>query len=146
MLILLFIDCQGFFLRHTKSGKCIARSDNLVYNSPQYALPYLVVMTDNCLDATAQFLYFNNTELLHDIQKGGTLISDPRAKDYKGRWAVYKGVKESAKKTQKDSKFNLTQTANGSLTQDNICAEPETKYVKRRNYCGRVNQQFTFGK
>ena len=145
MLILLFIDCQGFFLRHTASERCIKRSEELVYDSPNYALPYLVVMTENCLDVTAQFLYLNNTELLHDVQKGGTLISDPR-KDYRGRWAVYKAVKYSAKRTQYDTKFNLKQTANGSLTQDNICAEPETKYVKRRNYCDRTNQQFTFGK
>ena len=146
MLILLFIDCQGFFLRHTASGKCITRSEELVYDDADYALPYFVVMTDNCLDVRAQFLYLNNTELLHDVQKGGTLISDPRTKDYKGRWAVYKGVTDRAKMTQTNTKYNLKQTGYGSLTQDNICAEPETKYVRRRNYCGGINQQFTFGK
>ena len=145
MLNLLFIDCQGLFLRHTASGKCITRSEELVYDDADYALPYLVVMTDNCLNVTAQFLYLKNTELLHDVQKGGTLVSDPREKDYKGRWAVYKAVKDTALDFQTNTKFNLKQTVDGSLTQDNICAEPGTKYLNRKS-CGRTNQQFTFGK
>ena len=64
---------------------------------------------------------------------------------YRSRWAVYKGVSEKALTTQKDPKFNVKQTTHGSLTQDNICAEPGTKYLNRER-CGGTNQQFTFGK
>ena len=146
ILMLLFIDCQGLFLRHTESGKCITGSDELVYDDPDYALPYFVVMTDNCLDDKAQFLYLNNTELLHNIEKEGTLMSDKRIKPYKSRWAVYKGIHKAAAATQNSPKYNLKQTARGSLAQDKICAKPEIKYVKRSSDCDRANQQFTFGK
>ena len=119
-------------------------SEELVYNIPDHAIPYFVVMIDDCLDHKAQFLYLNNTQLLHNIEKGGTLMSDTGS--YKSRWAVYKGVSETALTAQKSQKFYLKQTTHGSLTQDNICAEPETKYVKRTSYCDKNNQQFTFGK
>ena len=142
--MLLFIDCQGLFLRHTESGKCITGSDELVYNNPNHALPYFVVMTDNCLDDKAQFLYLNNTELLHNIEKEGTLMSEIGT--YQSRWAVYKGISERALTFQNDPRFNLKQTARGSLAQDKICAKPETKYVKRSSDCDLANQQFTFGK
>ena len=117
----------------------------LVYNKPDHAIPYFVVMTDNCLDRKAQFLYLNNAELLHNIEKEGTLMSE-KGIPYNGRWAVYKGVSTKALNAQNSQKFYLKQTTNGSLTQDNICAEPDANYVKRRDYCNRVNQQFTFGK
>ena len=65
---------------------------------------------------------------------------------YKSRWAVYKGISESALATQNGPRFNLKQTARGSLAQDQICAKPEIKYVKRSSDCDRANQQFTFGK
>ena len=147
ILMLLFIDCQGLFLRHTESGKCITGSDELVYDNPSYALPYFVVMTDNCLDDKAQFLYLNNTELLHNIEKEGTLMSSSSdTRNYKSRWAVYKGIHELAVATQNSPKYNLKQTARGSLAQDRICAQPEIKYVKRSSDCDRANQQFTFGK
>ena len=144
MLILLFIDCNGLFLRHTASRKCMTSSEELVYDEPDHAIPYFVVMTDNCLDHKAQFLYLNNTELLHNIEKGGTLMSEP-GNPYNGGWAVYKGVSEKALTSQKSSRFNLKQTSLGYLTQDDICAEPEIKYLKRKP-CGDTNQQFTFGK
>ena len=144
MLILLFIVCDGLFLRHTASGKCITRSDELVYDNPNYALPYLVVMTDNCLDHKAQFLYLNNTELLHNIEKSGTLLSGT-ARLYNSRWAVYKGVSEAALTTQQNPRYSLKQTTRESLIQDNICAEPGPKYLNRKS-CGSPNQQFTFGK
>ena len=145
ILMLLFIDCQGLFLRHTESGKCITESDELVYDYPDYALPYFVVMTGNCLDDKAQFLYLNNTELLHNIEKEGTLMSETGTR-YKSRWAVYKGIHKNALATQNNPKYNLKQTARGSLAQDKICAKPEIKYVKRSSDCDRANQQFTFGK
>ena len=143
MLNLLFIECDGLFLRHTASGKCITRSEELVYDKPLQAFPYFVVMTDNCLDHKAQFLYLNDTELLHNIEKKGTLLSTGGV--YKDRWAVFKGVGKKQLETQKKPRFNLKQTAHGYLTQDNICAEPGTKYLNRES-CGGTNQQFTFGK
>ena len=144
MLNLLFIECDGLFLRHTASGNCITRSEELVYDQPNWAFPYFVVMTDNCLDHKAQFLYLNNTQLLHHIEKRGTLISDIGSR-YKSRWAVFKGVAETPLEAQKSPRYNLKQTTHGSLTQDNICAEPGTKYLNRKS-CGGTNQQFTFGK
>ena len=143
MLNLLFIECDGLFLRHTASGKCITRSEELVYDKPLQAFPYFVVMTDNCLDHKAQFLYLNNTELLHNIEKKGTLLSTGGV--YKSRFAVFKGVGTKQLVTQKNPRFNLKQTTDGYLTQDNICAEPGTQYLNRKR-CGGTNQQFTFGK
>ena len=126
------------------SGKCISRSEELVYDYPNWAFPYFVVITDNCLDHKAQFLYLNNTELLHNIEKGGTLMSATGS--YRSRWAVYKGVNRKALAFQKSQTFYLKQTTHGSLIQDNICAEPEIRYVKRRSYCNKTSQHFTFGK
>ena len=144
MLILLFIECDGFFIRHTASGNCTTRSEELVYDQPNWAFSYFVVMTDNCLDHKAQFLYLNNTQLLHNIEKEGTLISATTI-SYKSRWAVFKGVGKKQLETQKNPRFNLKQTTDGYLMQENICAEPGTKYLDRKS-CGGTNQEFTFGK
>ena len=143
MLHLLFVECDCLFLRHAASGNCTTRSEELVYDIPEKAFPYFVVMTDNCLDHKAQFLYLNNTELLHNIEKRGTLLSTRG--DFKSRFAVFKGVAEQPLKTEKNPRFNLKQTTDGYLMQDNKCAEPGTKYLNRKS-CGSTNQQFTFGK
>ena len=142
---LLFVDCQGLFLRHTWTEKCISRSEELVYNQSHYAFPYYVVMTDNCLDNKAQFRYLDS-ELLHNIEVG-TLLSSPRA-DYFSRWAVYKGVSSSAKEYQRSATNHLKQTDAESLSLYNmkVCAEPSAKYVMRKTYCDGENQTFTFGK
>ncbi len=144
---LLFVDCQGLFLRHTRTGKCITRSEELVYNNPSYAFPYYVVMTDNCLDNKAQFRYLDS-ELLHNIEKAdGTLLSSADHR-YQSRWTVYKGVSDGGKDYQKKSVHRLKQTDAESLFlyNMNVCAEPSTKYVMRKTYCNTTNQKFTFGK
>ncbi len=148
MLTYLFSECQSLFLRHTPSGKCITRSEELVYNDPTHALPYFVVMTENCLDVKAQFRYVNS-ELLHNIEKEGTLISPPPShKGYMSRWAVYKGVSGTAKTSQNSTDNYLKQTDAESLFlyNMNVCAEPSTKYVMRKTHCNTAKQTFTFGK
>ena len=144
----LFVDCRCLFLRHTQTGKCITRSTELVYNNPHHAFPYFVVLTDNCLDSNAQFRYLNN-QLLQSIERQETLVSftDPL---YKNRWAVYKGVAKNAKITQQSSQHRLKQTAAGSLffynANNDVCAEPSSKYLLRKTYCNKAKQVFTFGK
>ena len=147
MLTFLFSDCESFFLKHTQSGKCITRSEELVYNNPNHAFPYFVVMTDNCLDDKVQFRYLDS-ELLHNIEKDGTLISPDQPTVYKSRWAVYKGVSPIAKNNQKsaDNRLKQTDTESLFLYNMNVCAEPSTKYVMRKTYCNTTKQQFTFGK
>ena len=145
---LFFVDYSGLFLRHTQTGKCIAASDELVYNSPFYSLPYFVKMIDNCLDEKAQFRYLDS-ELLHNIDKDGTLMS-PRTSSYKSRWAVYKGVAAGGRHYQQRAEHRLKQTAAGSLffySIDRVCAEPDSSnYVLRKTSCGTTKQIFTFGK
>ena len=146
MFIFLFSDCQSFFLRHTDSGKCITASEELVYDNPKYAFPYFVVMTDNCLNVSAQFRYLDS-ELLHNIEKEGTLLSSTY-KDYRSRWAVYKGVSATAIGIQNNARYRLEQTDAGSLFfyNWNKCAEPSTKYVLRSAICDTKEQKFNFGK
>ena len=148
MFIFLFSDCQSLFLRHTDSGKCITASEELVYDNPKYAFPYFVVMTDNCLNVSAQFRYLDSA-LLHNIEKEGTLLSSSHSL-YLGRWSVYKGVSATAIGTQNNARYRLKQTDDGSLflydTSKNLCAEPSTKYVLKGAICDTEKQKFTFGK
>ena len=141
----MFVDCQGLFLRHTQTGKCIRRSEKLVYNNPSFGSPYYVVMTNNCLDDKAQFRY-NNSELLQNIEKDSTLLSPPDA-NYLRRWAVYKGMSTVAKYYQISYKHRLKQTAAGSLRfyESGVCAEPSTRYVMSKT-CDKPKQKFTLGK
>ncbi len=142
----LHVGCQGLFLRHTQTGKCITRSEELVYNQSNYALPYYLVMTDNCLDNKAQFRYLDS-ELLHNIEKGGTLLSTSDRR-YKNRWTVYKGVSVGGKKQQNNAEHSLKQTDAESLFlyKMNVCAEPSANYVLRKTHCNTTVQKFTFGK
>ena len=151
------LDCQSFFLRHTNSGKCITVSRRLVYDVPFHALPYFVVMTDNCLARKAQFRYLES-ELLHNIQMNGTLVSPPDG-IFEGRCVVYKGVGNQGKNYQRNLIHCLKQTPSGSLffykmkifrtkQPDPVCAEPNisSKYLMRKTYCNTAQQEFTFGK
>ena len=119
-----------------------------MYYIPDYALPYYVVMTDNCLDSKAQFRYLD-TELLHNIEKDGTLLS-PLSPGFNSRWAVYKAVASGGINYQKNSRHRLRQTAGGSLffykRDDPVCAEPSSKYLLRKTYCNTTQQKFNFGK
>jgi hypothetical protein len=145
---LFFVASRGFFLRHTQTGKCITASEELVYYNLEWAFPYFVVMTDNCLDDKAQFRYLDS-ELLHNIEKQGTLVS-PREIHYYGRWTVYKGISTDAQSDQNRAEHRLKQTAAGSLffysRSDPVCAEPSMNYLLRKSYCSTRIQQFTFGK
>ena len=119
-----------------------------MYDDPPWAFPYFVVMTDNCLNVSAQFRYLDSA-LLHNIEKEGTLLSSTY-KDYHSRWAVYKGVSATAIGTQNTARNRLKQTDAGSLffydTSKNLCAEPSTKYVLKSAICDTEKQKFTFGK
>ena len=143
----LITGCQSLFLKQIQSGKCIKSSEELVYNDVTHALPYFVVMADNCLDVKAQFRYLHN-DLLHNIKKAGTLVSPlPKNSKYKGRWAVYKGVSSTGRNYQNNLKHRLKQTDFGSLRleQDEICAELSKTYLMRKTYCNNLEQMFTFG-
>jgi hypothetical protein len=151
MLTFFSIDCQSLFLRHTETGKCIAVSNELVYNNPSHALPYFVVMIDNCLNGSAQFRYLD-TELLHNIEKSGTLVAPyPRDSRYKTRWAVYKGVAQGGIDYQQRDIHRLKQTAAGYLYLHSMgaYAEPSktSQYLLRRTSTSpNTRQKFTFGK
>ena len=143
-----FLECESLFLRHRKSGKCIATGE-LVYQKT-HAKPYFAVMIDNCLNSSAQFRYLEN-ELLHNIDKNGTLVSpQPKNENYKHRWAVYKGIRGSGITYQSISIHRLKQTDAGRLLfynrKDPVCAEPQTTYVIRKKICDKNIQSFTFGK
>ncbi len=104
-------------------------------------------MTNNCLDDKAQFRYLDS-ELLHNIEKGGTLVSPLNYKNYRSRWAVYKGVSSWGNEYQKRAEHRLKQTNAESLFlyKMNVCAEPSTRYVLTKRYCNTTEQKFTFGK
>ncbi|CAB3997379.1 receptor-type tyrosine- phosphatase epsilon-like isoform X2 [Paramuricea clavata] len=148
MFIFVFSDCQSLFLRHVDSGKCITASEELVYDNPTYSFPYFVVMTDNCLNVSAQFRYLDS-ELLHNIEKEGTLMTSTTNTDYQSRWAVYKGVSATAIRTQNRARYRLKQTDAGSLFfyywSRKLCADPSTKYVLKSAICDTEKQKFTFG-
>ena len=148
VILFMFKGCQNLFLRHTLTGKCIARSEKLVYNNSNYAFPYYVVMSDNCLDNKAQFRYLDS-QLLHNIEMNGTLVS-PIENYYKARWVVYKGVASPAKTYQTNLIHRLKQTTAGSLHFYNMktpaCAEPSSTYLLTKTYCNKSQQDFTFGK
>ena len=120
-----------------------------MYDDPDHAFPYYVVMTDDCLNDKAQFRFLD-TELLQSIEKEGTLVS-PKGSTYRSRWSVYKGVSSNGKRYQNDAKHRLKQTAAGSLffynKEEDICAESESssKYLLRKTYCNQTQQEFTFG-
>ena len=145
-----FLECNSLFLRHRKSGKCIATGE-LVYQR-EHAKPYFAVMIDNCLNSSAQFRFLEN-EIVHNIDKGGTLVSPrPTEKnyEYKHRWAIYKGIEDSGITYQSDTSHRLKQTDAGRLVfynmPDPVCAEPQTTYVIRKKTCDKNIQRFTFGK
>ena len=111
-------------------------------------------MTFDCLDRKAQFRFLDS-QLLHNIEKNGTLASPvvtPSAQDkYLGRLVVYQGKSDAGKKSQKLARHRLKQTARGSLffykRTDRLCVEPNSsKYLIRKTFCDTTKQKFTFGK
>ena len=146
-IFFLFSDCQTFFLRHTDSGKCITRTEELVCTNLSYAFAYFVAMTDNCLNVSAQFNYLD-TGLLQNIDEEGTLVS-PSDEIYKNRFAVLKDVQDAALKFQSKHEYSLKQTKGGSLSFYKMnasgCADPTPAYVLKNTTCDTKRQNFTFG-
>ncbi|XP_028402590.1 receptor-type tyrosine-protein phosphatase delta-like isoform X2 [Dendronephthya gigantea] len=146
MSLLAFEDCRGFFMRQSSAPrKCITRRNGLIYNDPSHALPYWVILKDNCLDDKAQFRY-NDTEILWHIESGGALNS-ATSSTYRNLFSIYVAISPVAKNTQIKSRQNFKQTDAGSLYfyNDRRCGEPYRDYVYRRTYCDRSSQKFTFG-
>ena len=106
-------------------------------------------MIDNCLSSGAQFRYLEN-ELLHNIDKDGTLVCPWPNQSYRHRWAIYKGLRGSGITYQSKSIHRLKQTDAGRLLLYNmanpVCAEPQTTYVIGKKTCDKNIQRFTFGK
>ena len=142
-----FLECESLFLRHRKTGKCIAAGD-LVYKV-EHAKLFFSIMTENCLKPIAQFRYLES-ELLHNIENNGTLVSPADNAAYKHRWAIYKGIQSTGLAYQNSLIHRLKQTDAGRLLLYNmkepVCAEPQTTYVIRNKTCNAKIQRFTFGK
>jgi hypothetical protein len=104
-------------------------------------------MTDNCLDANAQFRFLDS-ELLQHTETKEALVSS-KNKEYKGRLALG-GNRTSlgGKGFQYSRDHRLKQTTAGSLSfyRVNVCGEPSGTYVLRKTYCDTHGQKFTFGK
>ncbi|CAB4036706.1 ---NA---, partial [Paramuricea clavata] len=105
-------------------------------------------MIDNCLNVSAQFRYLDSA-LLHNIEKGGTLMFFTDSRFNLRRLLVYKGVAIRTIEHQNSAELRLKQTDAGSLffynTSQNVCAKPSAKYVLRNATCDTENQKFTFG-
>ena len=116
-----------------------------MYDAPNDAIPYYVVLTDNCLNDTAQFRYLDRP-LLFNIEKEGTLWSPG---GYLSRWWVYNGIHRSRARNEISSFNYLKQTAAGSLFLYNrgVCAQPNSSnYILRATCSNTAEQDFTFGK
>ena len=147
----LFVGCQGLFLRHTQSGKCIAAGS--LISEDEWARRYWAEMVDNCLDDKARFRYLES-KLLHNINKGGTLASNYAGSRYKQRLFIYDGKTGTPGiDFENNNDHRLKQTDAGSLflydTAVNSCAQPNETFVdQKKDGCSNyvAEQQFTFGK
>ena len=72
-------------------------------------------MVNNCLKRTAQFRYLNKTELIHNVDKGGSLVCLPGDATYRNNLLVYDGVKASAIAFEKKNVHSIKQEVSGSL-------------------------------
>ena len=118
-----------------------------MYDAPNAAIPYYVVLTDNCFNDTAQFRYLDKP-LLFNIEKQGTLWSNSHPA-YMSRWWVYNGIHRDRIRNEISSNNYLKQTAAGSLFLYNrgVCAQPSSSNYLLRATCGNTTEQeFTFGK
>ncbi|XP_028413335.1 uncharacterized protein LOC114536208 isoform X2 [Dendronephthya gigantea] len=142
-------DCRCFFIRHTTSGKCIA-AGNPVWND-SHATRYWAELFINCLNVTAQFRYFWDTEVVHNIARNGTVMFLSGG-NYQHRMLVY----DSAEITgfESDPRHRMKQKSAGSLyfydNNVNSCAQPDAndRYImQKKNGCNDTEEQqkFTFG-
>ncbi len=146
----MFAGCQSFFLRHTQSGKCIA-AGSLIFED-KWATRYWVEMVDNCLDEKAQFRYLDSN-LLQNINTGGTLTSAYQDNKYQQRLFIYDGkINTTGINLENKNEHRVKQTDAGSLflydTAVNSCAQPNGIYVdQKKDGCSNATEQkFTFGK
>ncbi|CAB3990793.1 Hypothetical predicted protein, partial [Paramuricea clavata] len=99
---------------HTQSGQCITKG-RLVTNTPNLALRFFAVMSDNCLGVESQFRYLNNSELLQNIETGGT-FRPTYQKVYRSRLTLFYAVANKSLKYQTSRVSHLKQTAAGGLS------------------------------
>lgn len=147
---ILFPGCQGFFLRHNASGKCISAED--LFWDGHTSARYWAEMVDDCLYKNASFRYLPS-KIVHNIATGGSLvISDLRR--YKRRLFIFDGKNMIGKKFENSNMHRLKQTNAGSLffydRNMNSCFQPDAKirYIdQKKNECiSTAEQRFTFGK
>jgi hypothetical protein len=150
--VFFFVDCRGFFLRHTQTGQCVSSSEELLFNQ-SIATFFSVVMTDNCLNDKAQLYYPDTTQLLHIFEKKGWVLSPLASSNFSALVVLApKGIlSELLIKLQNNITIHrLKQTAAGSLffynRPDPVCAEPSSRYIVKKTYCNKTQQEFTFGK
>ncbi|XP_028399530.1 uncharacterized protein LOC114522942 [Dendronephthya gigantea] len=124
--LLVIKDSCEFFLRQTETSECIAPEDSYL-GFIKYAKRYWVRMVDNCLKSSAQFRYINKTELIHNIDKRGSLICIPGDRTYGDKLLVYDGVSAGGKTFENDKSHNIKQNASGSL------------FFYERKYCVQSN-------
>ncbi|XP_028417346.1 uncharacterized protein LOC114541738 [Dendronephthya gigantea] len=147
--LLRFEGCEGFFLRHTPSGKCISAED--LFWESNSGTRYWAEMVDDCLSKNASFRYLQS-ELLQNIATEGNLLASniPR---YQNRLFVFGGKSHRGKIFMNNPTHRLKQTNAGSLyfydSGTNSCAQPDArrKYIdQKENGCrGTAEQRFTFG-
>ncbi|XP_028399360.1 uncharacterized protein LOC114522810 [Dendronephthya gigantea] len=135
----------GFFLRHTKSGKCLAaKTPTFSHNS--YGTRYWAEMVTNCLDDLALFRYLDN-EVLHNIETEGNVVSD--YPHYNSRLLIYDGNNKRGRDYANSTKHRIKQTVGGSLYlyDVNDCVQPSVQYVdvKDTSCTEEAAQKITFG-
>ena len=148
----LFVGCESFFLRHTKSGKCIAGGSSFEDKNKTYADLHWAEMVNNCLNSSAQFHYLDSG-LVENIEKKGTLAANYKdSQVYKTRLFIFASKNKEGKGFQTKKRHHLKQTSSQSLVfpgkKAESCAQPNGAYVHMKNGgCQNIaNQKFTFGK
>ncbi|XP_028399361.1 uncharacterized protein LOC114522811 [Dendronephthya gigantea] len=119
-------DSWEFFLRQTETSECIAPEDSY-FGRGDHSKRYWARMVDNCLKSSAQFRYIDKTEVIHNIDKRGSLICIPKDRTYRYNLLVYDGVKPAAITFEKDKDHSIKQKVSGSL------------FFYERKYCVRSN-------
>ncbi|XP_028410756.1 uncharacterized protein LOC114533438 isoform X2 [Dendronephthya gigantea] len=141
--------CEGFFLRHTLSGKCISAEELFLITSA--GTRYWAELVDDCLSKNASFRYLQN-KLMQNIGTGGNLVTSD-SPIYQNRLFVFGGKSSSGKIYMNSPTYRLKQTNAGTLyfydKIRNSCAQPDArrKYIdEKKNGCRDAEEQrFTFG-
>ncbi|CAB4005658.1 Venom prothrombin activator pseutarin-C non-catalytic subunit [Paramuricea clavata] len=148
-LLVVFKGCQSLFLRHSQSRKCIAAGIQI--SDSNNSRRYWAEMVNNCLNVSAQFRRYLDTELLQNIKTGGTLASNLKKPKLQNRLFIHNGKNPKGRNFQKSSVHRLKQTDAGSLffynSSVNSCAQPNDSHVDlKKDGCRDVtDQKFSFG-